>query len=564
MGTNMANKTDITISANFVADGIHESLEFWFETLHINGTIRLTPFDQIIQQLLDPAGLLTRARDFSVILIQLERWLRKREGACTGLSRNCEDFIEAMRTAVRAPQVTSFLVIFCPPSPKLRGNKTLLATETELRDYLIDLPGVDVLTTQDLQTLYPTEDYESYFDPYTERLAQIPYTRLCFATLGTMVARRLYGTRAKMRKVVVVDCDNTLWSGICGENGPLRVVVGPGRRALQQFLINQTLHGRLVCLCSKNEEVDALTVFDQHPDMLMRREHLAAWKVNWTPKPDNLRALSEELGLSLDGFVFIDDDAYECATVRTSCPEVLTLHLPTEEAEIDPFLQSAWDLDMKAVTLDDRKRTEYYHQNAERTKARDRLSSLDDFLASLELKVEISPLAAEDLVRASQLTERTNQFNLNGVHRSYSDLQAIITSDDRSCWIVRARDRYGDYGTVGLMICSLDKQALYVESLLLSCRALGKTIEKHMTGKLAEVAQSAGADRVEFAYQPTARNTPLRMFLDELCVLQAQDRWTIDTNHLRRASSPAFQTTVPAPGTTDVGSHLRGSPQRCG
>src|SRR5262249_42615375 len=271
--------------------------------------------------------------------------------------------------------------------PKLRFNQTILEVENQVRESLTALDGVECFDSRDLQELYPVEQYEKYFDPYTDQLAQIPYTRLCFATLGTAVARKMYSLITSPRKVIVVDCDNTLWSGVCAEIGPLNVSVGPSRAALQNFLIKQVEGGRLVCLCSKNEEEDALGVFDLHPAMLLRREHLTGWKVNWNPKADNLRTLAADLDLALDSFVFIDDDSFECAQVRAVCPEVLTLHLPSDELAIERFLRNTWDLDQKPPTLEDKKRTLYYQQNAKRAQSRQEARSIEEFIANLGLEV---------------------------------------------------------------------------------------------------------------------------------------------------------------------------------
>src|SRR5262249_31612395 len=171
-------------------------------------------------------------------------------------------------------------------------------------------------------------------------------------------------------------------------------------------------------------------------------------------------------------FVFIDDDSFECAQVRAVCPEVLTLHLPSDELAIERFLRNTWDLDQKPPTLEDKKRTLYYQQNAKRAQSRQEARSIEEFIANLGLEVEIKPLQEADLARASQLTVRTNQFNINGIRRSEAELRAYMEDRNRSCQVVSARDRFGDYGTVGLMISRPQQDLLIVETLLLSCRAL--------------------------------------------------------------------------------------------
>ncbi len=444
-------RNGVVIAANFVADHVRESLEFWFHKMDLNGGLQFAPFDQIIQQLLDPAGVLRAEATYDVIFIQVERWLPdKKVFDRSERLRLFEDFADALAAAAQSGP-TAFMVVICPASPLLKTHEAIEAAEGLLRTRIAEIPGVDLVTSKELQELYPVENYDSQFDPHANQLAQIPYTRLCFATLGTVVARWFYRLHTKARKVIVLDCDNTLWSGLCGEDGPARVFIGPERQALQQFLIKQTQVGRVLCLCSKNEEQNVFEVFDRHATMILKREHLVAWRINWEPKPDNLRRLSEELSLGLDSFVFIDDDsslnARRCAPL---CPEVLTLQLPSDETQIGSFLRNVWDLDQRTATEEDQNRTLYYRQNAERNRAKKTTSSLKDFLASLELEVQITPLAPEDFFRASQLTERTNQFNLNGFHCSVADLKRLIDTPNTCCMLVRARDRFGDYGSVGL------------------------------------------------------------------------------------------------------------------
>ncbi|HKX29844.1 MAG TPA: HAD-IIIC family phosphatase [Blastocatellia bacterium] len=527
---------NIAVVANFNVEGIRESLEFWFRELNVEGRLLIAPSDQIIQQLLSPAGVVPTECGLTIVFIQTERWAPGGRYDRADLMRNFTDLINAMSATSLRSEARKLLVVFCPPSPELRFNPVILAVEKDVRDSLTLLYGVDCLDSRDLEELYPARQYEKYFDPFTDRLAQIPYTRLCYAALGTTVARKLYSLMTRPRKVIVMDCDNTLWSGVVAEVGPLNVSVGPGRAALQRFLIRQVESGRLICLCSKNEEEDVLAVFDLHPAMLLRREHLAEWKVNWNRKADNLRMLAADLNLALGSFVFIDDDSFECAQVRAVCPEVATLHLPSDELDIQKFLQNSWDLDLQPSTPEDRKRTLYYQQNAKRARSREEARSIEEFIADLELEIEIELLQDADLARASQLTVRTNQFNINGIRRSESELQAYLKDQNRVCQIVKARDRFGDYGTVGLMISHSHQDLLIVETLLLSCRALGKGIEQRMIAKLSDLAQLNGAGRIKLVYQPNARNTPLQTFLLGIGAQEAEGHWIVNVRDNNKES----------------------------
>ena len=200
---------------------------------------------------------------------------------------------------------------------------------TELEDLLVikamALEGVRVITAREVESLYPVADR---FDSSADAMASIPYTPIYYAALGTMVARKVQKLLFPPYKVILLDCDGTLWDGICGEDGPLGIRIDAVRLSLQEFIVNQSLQGMLVCLCSKNNESDVLAVFDYRKDMVLKRDHLTMCRINWRNKSDNIQSLSQELGLALDSFIFIDNDPVECAEVRARCPDVLTLLLP--------------------------------------------------------------------------------------------------------------------------------------------------------------------------------------------------------------------------------------------
>jgi FkbH-like protein len=528
--------TKMPIAANFVADQIIESLHFWVDRLELNYCVQFAQYNQIIQQLLDPAGIFRANSDYALVLIQIERWGSvDSQDSSTEYISAVRDFIKALK-AVLHTQKTTFIVIICPASPAFREQAALQEAEDQLLIHLRDLSQVDLVTPKDIEYLYPLSKYEKLFDTYSDKFAQIPYSLLGFATLGTMVARRIHCLRSKPRKVIVVDCDNTLWSGICGEDSPMNIQVTPSQKIFQEFLLKQREKGRLICLCSKNEEAMVFEVFTDHPDMVLRREHLTAWKVNWEAKAVNLWALSNELSLSLDSFVFIDDDTFECESMRTSCPEVGTFQLPKDDTDIVAFLRNIWDFDTKTTTIEDQNRSLYYHLHQEREKAQKDAGTLKNFLLNLKLNVQIMPLALEDIARAIQLTERTNQFNLNGIRYSASDLIALHHSAESKCLSVRARDRFGDYGMVGLLVYSRHDRILRVNALLLSCRALGKGVEYQLVHYLTQVALQDRVNQIEFAFTETAKNRPLQSFLSQLGVSQIGEIWTVDCETFQHTS----------------------------
>lgn len=425
-------------------------------------------------------------------------------------------FVDVLADAVAHLRLPLLLVV-CPASPEAMQTPELAARlahwETRLADAARALPGVSVLLPEEIGALYPVSDVH---DALALELGHIPYTSSYFIALGSAVVRRLLALRGPSVKVVAVDADETLWNGVAGEAGPRGVDIDAGRAALQDYLIEQTRHGRLLCVCSKNHPDDVLQVFREHPDMRLREEHVSAWRVNWQPKSTNLRDLAAELGLGLDAFVLLDDSPVECAEVAAFAPQVLALPLPRESTAAARFVRHLWLLDAGAVTAEDRSRARLYADDAQRERARREMPDLERFIATLELRCDVQPLRACDVERVAQLTERTNQFNLAKRPRSAAEVRALAERPGMEWLTVRVADRFGDYGLVGVMACVSAPDVLRVDTFLLSCRALGRGVEQRMLAELGRRAEERGLVRLELPYVAAARNQPARAFLEAL------------------------------------------------
>jgi amino acid adenylation domain-containing protein/FkbH-like protein/non-ribosomal peptide synthase protein (TIGR01720 family)/FkbM family methyltransferase len=427
------------------------------------------------------------------------------------LEQTVKDFGSALKTATTLSP-NPYLVCICPPSPTNDAANNILHERMQelLTDALNNVSSIYLIKSQELTSKYPVE---KYYDPYGDDLGHIPYTPTFFCALGTMVARKIFALQSSPYKVITLDCDYTLWSGVCGEDGVAGIKIDPPLRSLQKFIIAQQAAGKLICLCSKNQEEDVFAVFDQHPDMLMGRHHLVNWRINWQSKSENLKSLAEELQLSLDSFIFIDDNPVECAEVRANCPEVLTLQLPEDQNSIPQYLEHIWAFDQLQATQEDKQRTHLYQQNIQRQRLQQDSLSFTDFLTQLNLEIEISPMQTEQLSRVAQLTQRTNQFNLTTIRRSETEIQQLCHLGKLECRVVKVKDRFGDYGLVGLLLFETQENVLLVDTFLLSCRVLGRGVEYKMLSYLGTLAQERGLERVELPYIPTNKNQPARDFL---------------------------------------------------
>ena len=423
------------------------------------------------------------------------------------------EFVQILQLSSERSQ-TPHLVCFCPPTPEIVASPAQAAVYQQMMQSLEAacdaITGVQVLKTAVLEQRYPVPNK---YDQRTDKLGHIPYTPAYYAALGSSVARQLALRHRPPYKVIVLDCDQTLWQGVCGEDGANGVVLDAPRRTLQQFMVAQGEAGMLLCLCSKNSEADVLDVFQQRSEMPITLDHLAAWRINWQPKSENIRSLAQELQLGLDTFIFIDDNPLECAEVRAHCPEVLTLQLPQEAAQIPTFLDHVWAFDQLQKTAVDQQRATFYQQNSQRQQLEEESSGLADFLSRLQLEVHIAPLKVDQLARVSQLTYRTNQFNCTTIRRSETEIHSLVDTGEQTCLTVTVRDRFGAYGLVGVILFTETAVALQVDTFLLSCRALGRRVEHHMLAKLGQLAQERGLKEIIVPYIPTARNQPAHRFL---------------------------------------------------
>jgi FkbH-like protein len=313
----------------------------------------------------------------------------------------------------------------------------------------------------------------------------------------------------------VLDCDGTLWKGTCGEDGADGVQFGPPWKFLQEFMVEQYEAGMLLCVCSKNSPEDVFAVFDRRrAEMSLKREHIVSWRVNWTAKSENLRSLATELGLNLDSLIMLDDNPIECAEVEANCPEALILQLPSAEEKIPTFLRRVWAFDHLNATGEDQNRTEHYLANAKRERGRTGFLTLDDFLRDLQMQIEIAPAQEGDAERVAQLTQRTNRFNVSGIEHTVSEVRRLCDREDRGCRVVRLRDRFGDYGLVGVLIYTTAPDALVVHSFILSCRALGRKVEHRMLSEMGRIAEKLRAVHVDIPFTASPKNQPAREFLE--------------------------------------------------
>jgi FkbH-like protein len=502
----------LAIAASFTAEPMQPVLCFLLDEAGLNLGVQFAPYNQVFQELLSRTSLLaSNVQGANLILVRFEDFVREvtdPEAAGILVERTTLELLDALTSfGVQAKSPTIVGVLEPSPGAAAELLPHLRRAATVLRERAHELHGIHLLTGDEIEQVFDGERYDSLRD----ELAHIPFTEEFFASLALAVTRKIHALRKPAHKVLVLDCDNTLWRGVVGEDGVDGVAFPPAMLDLHRFAIDAQANGTLVCLASKNAEQDVLDVFEKRTEMLLKTEHIVAHRINWKSKSENIASLARELNLGLDAFVFIDDNPVECAQVRAALPQVVTLQLPLE-AEIAQFLARLWVFDKVSITIEDTRRTKMYRENAARQSLEASTTDIGDFIATLGLVVDIAPPAEDQWPRVAQLTQRTNQFNFTTVRRTESEMRSVASEARSLVLRVNVRDRFGEYGLVGLVVAKNDGSRLVVDTLLLSCRVLGRGVEHAMLRRLGEIAAAQNLPHVDLPVIPTAKNEPAQAF----------------------------------------------------
>ena len=385
-----------------------------------------------------------------------------------------------------------------------RSLREMAATQTGV--YIVDVEG-----------LAGRFGRTRWYDDQKWNLARLPFAADALTEIAREYMRYVHVLSGKLCKLVAVDLDNTLWGGVVGEDGLEAIRLGPGHDGaayleVQRVLLDLYRRGILLAICSKNNIDDAMAVLERHPRMLLRPAHFAAVRINWEDKAQNLRDIADELNLGLDSIAFVDDNPAERDRVLQELPEVHVVELPENPAVYAQILRKSPYFERLAVSTEDRERSRYYTEERRRREVRCGTTSIEDFYRSLDMEVEIGEADSGSISRIAQLTQKTNQFNLTT--RRYSEQEILALAKQmqwRVCWL-RSRDRFGDNGIVGVAIVKIDGTTCIIDTFLLSCRVIGRTMETAMLAEISKVAHAHGARFLEGRFIPTSKNAPAKDF----------------------------------------------------
>lgn len=383
-----------------------------------------------------------------------------------------------------------------------------LALQRRLRDH----PRTQLL---DVARIAAQLGHAQAFDERLFHLSKSNWSDAMMAAVGREVARHVLAARGTAAKCLALDIDNTLWGGIVGEDGPMGVRVGHGDAESEAFLAFQqrirTLKDRgiLLALCSKNNPADVDEAFRARPEMPLRMEDFSARAISWDPKHQGLVDIAAALNIGVDAIVFIDDNPAEIQLVREKLPMVECIQLPADPSAFVATLDALPHFEKAAILTEDSAKAQQYAQESERAAFSKAHDSMQDYLTGLQMEVEIAPVESGHLPRIHQLFNKTNQFNVTTRRYSLGELEAMLDSPVHQLGMVSLRDRFGDLGIIGTFILKEVGPVLHIDSLLMSCRALGRGVETAIMNQIKTYLLATDHLAVLTAeFIPTERNKP--------------------------------------------------------
>ncbi len=519
-------------------------------------------FNQYRQAILDPTSRLYREKT-DAILLHLDAADLFAGCLAHPYEHSIEDIpaiVETARADVsslvgtiakRLPSATVFLntLIFADFSGIYHGleynsgysfRQIVASYNAGLRDMARNSAHVVVV---DIEALVIAGGAERWHDPRLWYLGRIPFSAQAHEQLASEYANFIAARSGAVRKCIVLDLDNTLWGGVIGEDGITGIQLGHEGIGLafvdfQRELLNLRQKGILLAICSKNNPGDAYEVIRKHPAMVLREEDFTAVEINWNDKDENIREIARRLNIGVDSLVFIDDSPVERKRVREAVPEAAVPEWPQDPCEFRRALgRVAGEHFLKFdIGEDDRRRGEMYHVQAEREHLAESAGSLEAFFRSLRMKITIATVDHETLPRVTELTQKTNQFNLTTRRYTQSELAAISADAGRRAYWLKLEDRFGPNGIVGVLIARRQsKEQWHIETFLLSCRVIGRTVEEALLGYAVSELKKLGATGITGEYIPTAKNGLVANLYEKLCFTltdsnEKRTRWALDLN----------------------------------
>jgi FkbH-like protein len=490
-------------------------------------------YDAVELEAFNPASGLYASQPQVVVVLQSTQKLKaawydfagERAAFARARASACEEVWKAILGRTRAHVVQSTFVL---PCERPFGNFGLTVTDTlqnavrelnrELALRACQVPGVLLV---DVDQLASWIGRRSFLDEKLWALSKSLCALEHLPDVAQNVVDVALAASGRTVKCVVLDLDNTLWGGVVGDDGLEGIGLGDldeggAFRSFQHYLRELSRRGIILAVCSKNDEAVARRVFQEHPAMVLKEEHIAVFVANWDDKATNLRRIRDALRIGFDAMVFLDDNPFERNLVRRALPEVIVPELPEDPALYVRFVSELNLFETASASALDAQRNVLYQDQARRDAERGRFEGIEAYLESLDTAVAFRRFESRDLPRIAQLVQRSNQFNLTT--RRHSEAECAAMMQDEGAWFpftLTVQDRFGDFGLVLVAVLRRAGTALDIDTFLMSCRVLQRGVEQHAINKIFDYARSRGFERVTGRFIPTAKNGLVREFFPQ-------------------------------------------------
>lgn len=482
-------------------------------------------YGQAMQDALFAGSGINQARPAIVICALDHRWYPM--SPCVGnaaraaaIVEECIAQLRALVDAVRSNSgATCLLQTLALPTEPLFGSldRTIPGTPLQLTEALnqriVTLAKDTESILFDVCSLAAMVGTANWFDPAGWNEAKLPMHRSVLPLYGEHVMRLVAAHRGKARRCLILDLDNTVWGGVIGDDGVEGIKLGQGDAVgeahldVQRFALSLRARGIVLAICSKNTDEIARLPFVQHPDMLLKLDHIAVFQANWSDKASNIQAIANELSLGLESMVFMDDNPMERDIVRRMLPQVAVPELPHDPADYVRTVSAGGYFDSTRFSTEDLGRANFYQDNSRRAALKQQAGDIQSYLASLEMQITFQPFDETGRARIAQLISKSNQFNLTTRRYSESDVAAVQVDPLAYTLQVRLTDIFGDNGMISVVIArQVNQDQLEIDTWLMSCRVLGRCVENMVLGELLQHARARGLKTLVGRYKPTERN----------------------------------------------------------
>lgn len=548
-------KIRIGIAASYTVDAIEPVLVETLLDSGIKSSISIAPYNQIFQLCYNGVEeyfqttpnviiLLIRIEDLFPDLVRRSVYIKSNEQ--DDLAEEMVKLISAINTLHENFEGLIFASTLPYPSNfSFDINKLNQITKGRLihqklqKKWVTELSSLSRLKFLDVDGCLSNLGYQNCYDARKWYLYKQPYCETVWPEIAIGISRILSTRIRAPKKCIVVDCDNTLWGGIVGEDGIGGIALGgnfPGNAFVdfQEVLLYFKNSGVFLAVASKNNEADVLEVFDSHDAMKLDRDDISVFEINWGSKVDSLMRIAETLNIGIDSLVFLDDNPKEISEVKARLPSIECLLVPEETAFLPDILRGSKFFDTDYITDDDYLRVHRMKIEEERSKVSATISK-QDFIETLDLKIDVFKVQPEHVERITQLINKTNQFNLTTIRRTKETIEQMVASANYCVLALRATDRFGEYGIVGVVILQQQEKSTWeIINFLLSCRILGRGVETILLSIIDKVTFKLGGDKIIGEYIPTEKNIQAKEFYkDNNFEHEVDGKWSIMVGNIK-------------------------------